>query len=673
MKPIWYRFTLIFVASSGSLNAAAGSAVTFESLLNEMADLSRLTHMPAPAYTTRQFSSYDRRSTDPGVTTDGNWFANKDRGHFLRTETNAGREEFVMMDADGPGAIVRFWSANPDDAGTVRIYLDNADAPASEMPLTELLGGKIALAPEPVGGERARGWNSYLPIPYAEHCRVTADKPAFFYIIDYRTYAPGTEVATFSREIADAASPAIQVVAKALANPADIPLAPGGRLEKRPYSLELEPGDSGTFESPDGPGVLLKLVARVGAADLDAALRGCLLEVFADGRPGALVQAPLGDFFATVPGPNPYLSLPSGVLADATMYSRWPMPYRKGLAFRVANHTDADVTVSGELVADLHAIDRDTLYFHAKWRSERDIPTHPRRDWNFVTVQGQGRYVGTMLHVTNPIKNWWGEGDEKIYVDGETFPSWFGTGSEDYFGYAWCNNLRFTHAYHNQVYCDGPWNFGQTCVSRFHVMDDIPFEKSIQFDMEVWRGIDVVASQSAVSYWYATPDSTDNMPAPEVSQLTVPAAPPVPAMHQVAGAIEGEAMKLAGRTGGRVLRQYSDQWDWSGGAHRWWIQGAVGDRIDLAFDVNEPGAYDVRAAFTSAPDFGVVQVLINGEEAGPPRDFYADTLTIGPEETLGKIALKKGENTISAIIRGTNSKAVPARMFGLDYVRLVKE
>jgi len=653
-------------------HCAVAQAITLRSLLDEMTDLIRLTRMPSPAYTTGQASSYDRRSTNPAIATDENWFANNDRGQFIRTETNAGREEFVMMDASGPGAIVRFWSANPVDAGTLRIYLDGTGRPALEIPMAEFLGGKSALAPEPIGGERARGWNSYLPIPYAKHCKVTADKRDFYYLIDHRTYAPCTEVETFTPAIAEGASAAIQSAAKALAAPGSIAPRPQGKLVEQSYSFDLVPGASSESEPLKSSGMLLEMTALVDTADLETALRGCLLEVLVDGQAAPLVQAPLGDFFGTVPGPNPYESLPSGVRSDGTMYCRWPMPFHQELHLRITNHTDAPVRVAGRLAADLRDLESDTLYFHAKWRTERDLVTLPRQDWNFATLRGHGRYVGTMLHVTNPIKNWWGEGDEKVYVDGAAFPNWFGTGSEDYFGYAWCSEQAFTHAYHNQPHCDGPWNFGQTCVSRFHVMDDIPFTESLKFDMEVWRGIDVIAHQSAMSYWYAAPGGTDNFTPPTPDQLAIPATASVPKAPNIEGAIEGERMKLVARTGGRVLRQFSDQWPWSGGAHRWWIGGAEGDRIAFEFNAEAAGNYEVFASLTRAPDFGIVQLAINGTDAGAPRDGYSENLEFGPEFSLGQFALLKGPNTISATIRGTSPKASPARMFGLDYVRMVK-
>ena len=84
-----------------------------------------------------------------------------------------------------------------------------------------------------------------------------------------------------------------------------------------------------------------------------------------------------------------------------------------------------------------------------------------------------------MLHVWNPRGGWWGEGDEKFFVDGEKFPSTIGTGSEDYFGYAWCCPQLFQNAYHNQTHNDGN-NSGHVSVNRWHIADNMPFQKSFE-------------------------------------------------------------------------------------------------------------------------------------------------------------------------------------------------
>ena len=112
---------------------------------------------------------------------------------------------------NGPGSIVRIWSANPKDAGNMRIYLDGSDKPVIEASLEKLLGGKWSTTidgkedaketvpfPDPIACERSRGFNRISPIAYARHCKITIDRPNIYYHVDYRTYPAGTDVATFT-------------------------------------------------------------------------------------------------------------------------------------------------------------------------------------------------------------------------------------------------------------------------------------------------------------------------------------------------------------------------------------------------------------------------------------------------------------------------------------------
>ncbi len=156
----------------------ARAEITVDNLLDDMTDLRRLATLPDPPYTTRQFSSWDRKSKAPG---NDDWFANDDAGQFLRIEEKAGRREFVCVDTPGPGVIVRMWATeNTELDGTIRIYLDESDTPVFETPLKKLLGGTYPGLPRPIAGEYARGWNLYFPIPYARRCKVTSDKPGFY-------------------------------------------------------------------------------------------------------------------------------------------------------------------------------------------------------------------------------------------------------------------------------------------------------------------------------------------------------------------------------------------------------------------------------------------------------------------------------------------------------------
>ncbi len=665
------RFAGLFILASVLCCAAVpAETVSLDSLLGEMTNLERLTTLPNPAYVTRQFSSYDRRSTDPAVQDDSNWFANGDRGQVLRAEEGASGREHVLMEADGPGAVVRFWSANANEGGVVRVYLDGAAEPVLDMPLSAMLGGMVHPFLPPLSGVHSKGWNSYLPIPYAKHCKITVSKHDIYYQINYRTYAPGTEVKTFTMDDVAGLADKLGAVMSGLSEPSTLPLPEDTRIV--PFRVEaLNPGDSdANVIPPAAPQAIYGMQMRVKTEDLEAALRGCLMELSFDGNAPAVV-APLGDFFGTAPGANAYQSLPSGVLRDGTLYSRWVMPFRETATVTFYNYSGVQLTLEGEA----HFRDRpwtdDSLYFHAKWRTVRDLPTRPMVDWNYLTAGGgPGRFAGVMLHITNPVPQWWGEGDEKIYVDGEAFPSHFGTGTEDYFGYAWCSPETFTHAYHNQPRCDGPGNFGQTCVSRFHIMDDIPWTDSFKFDMEMWHWKDpATVSQSVTAYWYAKAGGTDNTPAADRDLLTVPAVAELPGVE---GAIEGEAMEVVSVSGGEAAPQ-EGVWDWSRTAQMWWKGAKPGDKLALGFQVEKAGKYTVTARMTKAKDYGIHQISINGQPAGDPIDFWNREVTGTDPVSLGVFDLKEGQNLFEVEVRGANEKAIKAHMFGLDYLLLKEE
>jgi hypothetical protein len=651
--------TVVMVIPALSVSAAV---IDFSSLLDEMTDLDRLTRVEAIPYSTGQFSSYDRRSTDPAIATDENWFANADRGQHLRVEEKDGRQEWVLMDISGPGAVVRFWSANPKEGGVVRFYLDHNEEPVIEMPLAAFLEGFTKPFIKPLCGERGMGWNCYVPIPYEKHCKITIDQGDIYYLINYRSYEVGTEIESFTLADAEANIAQLRSVAAALARPEQISPATDSTAES--FAITVEGGDSEDY-SFSGPAAIRAIRCQVKADDLDAALRGCLLKIAFDDQAPSVV-APLGDFFGTAPGINDYQSLVSGTLSDNTLYSRWVMPFKESATIELINFNRFPVQLTGELFLSERTWTDDSLYFHAKWKGERDIPTRPMQDWNYMSASGQGRFCGVMLHITNPVTQWWGEGDEKIYVDGAEFPDFFGTGTEDYYGYAWCSPKLFTHAYHNQSRCDGPGNLGQTCVSRFHIMDNIPFNQDFRFDMEVWHWADVQISQSITAYWYAAAGSTDNFPEVDDEVLPVPSYI-VP--QAVEGALEGEKMRALEVSGGTVDAQ-SGSWPWSSFLQLWWRGGKVGDTLKLRFPVDKAGNYEVSAAFTKAPDYGIHEISINGKLVAPKVDLYnAEEVIVTDPISLDRADFVKGFNFIDVKILDKNPASTDY-MFGLDYILL---
>jgi len=155
------------------------------------------------------------------------------------------------------------------------------------------------------------------------------------------------------------------------------------------------------------------------------------------------------------------------------------------------------------------------MYFGASWNdysgietagSESTGGTGKHQDLNIVRLAGRGVYAGDGVIIFNTVDAWWGEGDEKIYVDGEVFPSSFGTGTEDYFGYAWSRPEPFSHPFISQPVGEGNFLPGMSVNMRYRNLDAIPFNESINSDIELWHWVKTKIDYSLVSYYYLLPD-----------------------------------------------------------------------------------------------------------------------------------------------------------------------
>ncbi|MGQ9732518.1 MAG: glycoside hydrolase family 172 protein [Candidatus Zipacnadales bacterium] len=665
-----YRATIgLLTLTAGLLvgGMTVAQTVTVESLLGEMVDLARLARLPEPPYESDQWSSYDRASVVPDQE---GWFANGDAGQFIREETHNGRKEFVMAEMDGPGVICRIWSANPEGGGTIRIYIDDMQTPALEADFLALTSAQLPEFPAPFSGRRSRGANLYFPIPYQTTCKCTVDKPSLYYHIGYRTYPAGTSVEPFRLAVLPQVKAKMEEVGRILAHPERRFTTDGATRIGDEWAIV--PGEEKALLLR-GPGAIVRLEMTILVPEnqLFAALRESLLTIYFDSEKTPCVWVPLGDFFGSTPGLNPHRSLPVGMDEDGECYCNWVMPYRRSAEVRIKNESANPVKLRLALwTKALEFVPGRSLYFHAKWRNEW-LPSEPQFvDWRMLDATGPGRFVGVMLGVVNTQQGWWGEGDEKVWVDDDTFPSYFGTGSEDYFGYAWCNPDLFTHAYHNQSIVTGPGNFGYTAVARYHVLDDIPFRKSIKFDIEKWGGAD--REYCCTTYWYAAPGTTDFFKPIKVADRRVR---PLPELFKVKDGLEGEELMIVRCTGGTTEIQGLTN-EFSGQRHLWWRNPAVGDVLEVKLPVERAGRYMLTVGLTKSWDYGIHQLMINGQEVGEPLDLYTPPPYRPFKVELGPVDLKAGDNLLGLRCVGTNPQANPvAHMAGLDYVVLtpVKE
>jgi len=511
--------------SLGCQAAEVMKEVTLQSLLKEMTDRDSLARLPVNSYSCRQVSSWDRQQTDPK---NGQaWFANHDYEQFMRTEENEGRKEWVIMDDKGPGAVTRFWTPLFDnrDKQIIRFYFDGASSPTITVPLNEFLSGRDFVKPPlafiswnemdlleqrkpEIKRNRGIGGDLYLPIPFAKGCKITLDSLPFYYVINYRIYDAGTPVKTFSMADYKAASAAVEQAGSAMLT--DAPEDP--KLKTDGKQATLKPGEELAIALPPGAAAVRDLKVELSPDASGQDLRSVVLTASFDEE--ATIWCPLSEFFGAGVRTNaPVRDWCRMVSANGTLESRWVMPYRKSAAVGLKNTGKVPVTVELSVGTGQWKWDDRSMYFHATWRGKNGIETRPMSDWNYIEIQGKGLYVGDVLTVFNPVEGWYGEGDERVYIDGESFPSHMGTGTEDYYGYAWGMADYFSSPFISMPKRDSvgqaDWR-GYTTTSRIRILDAIPFKTGLKFDMEIWHARDTKMDYAAGTFWYGCLGATCN-------------------------------------------------------------------------------------------------------------------------------------------------------------------
>jgi len=653
---------------------AADNTITVETLLRKMTDTRWLAVPPAAGERTVQFSSYDRASRlENGKMVHP--FANGDRGHYLRVEGEGGHREWVLAEAHGPGYVSRIWSANP--AGELRIYIDGALAPALAAPFAAITNGEIAPFGAPFGHDASRGRNLYFPFPFAKSIKITTTRGDQYFQVSVTTLPQDTKVESYSPQVLKRARPVQVETQRALLNPPPHRSNFQGHLE-HPAQVQIPAGHSADLLPEDWsgghPGAIETLACRIDVANREDALARTLLSITFDGAQQPQVAVPLGEFFGSGPGLNPFESSIHAVRSDGTLVASWYMPFRKSVRIQVTNFTGQPIVLSSNVTGENAQLPADFLYFHARWRYQNGLRTKKADgtlDWPALRVSGApGRFVGLLLDIFNPTPAWWGEGDEKIYVDGENFPSTFGTGTEDYFGYAWGDNHPYANPFHAQTRCDGPGAKGNSSNIRYQILDSVPFQKSLGFDIEVWHWEAVKIQYATVAFFYAGAGAQIEPGIPELSSRKVYSKP---ALKRELGALEAEDLKVKARTAGDLPNQdmlpFGDAW--SGGRQLWWLVHQPGAKLDLELPVKTAGTYSLSAAFTRAGDYGIVKLAVDGEPLGKAIDLYAPAPAVihTGDVPLGMTTLSAGTHILSITLTGRNPRSADY-LVGMDWIKL---
>ena len=448
------------------------------------------------------------------------------------------------------------------------------------------------------------------------------------------------------------------------------------------------PGETVTLAELTGPGIVTHLWVTIAANEYGWP-RLLRLRVYYDGSPEPSVDAPIGDFFAV--GHGFERTVKSLMIRNSSegraRNSYWPMPFAKSCRITVTNEGRRRVAnlyyhVDWERVPSLPP---GTAYFHARYRQALPAPADGK-PYVFLDVKGRGFYVGTVLSVVQAEAGWFGEGDDMFYVDGEKVASIQGTGSEDYFNDAW--GLHVVDGDYTGVpVAEGTGLGARMTAYRWHLTDPVPFTKSMHFEIEhkgwTFNANGSVKSafgervdlMSSVAFWYQEGIATDQPPVPYGSAR-------LPQGNAKQIEVEDSLAQVKPEKGKASV---SKDLFWSKDVILFEGQGP-GAKIEIPFDVDEDGDYEMYTQVAQASDYGIYSVLLDGKPPVAPVlehepgadvrpevqfDGYALETYVGMDYQIGWPRLGKGRHTVTFVCVGKNA-ASSGYNLGVDNLILAR-
>lgn len=454
---------------------------------------------------------------------------------------------------------------------------------------------------------------------------------------------------------------------------------PGSNADNR----WVRPGETFVLADIRGPGVVRHIwltfpesapswISKEGCADPSE----IVLRMYWDGAEQPAVESPLGDFFAAGFGRRAEVnSVPVQVQGGDAYNCYWPMPFRASARITITNESARPLAALYYLIDYTEqAVPENAAYFCAQYRQE--FPTVRGRDYLICDIEAPagGHYVGTVMSVRARSPEWFGEGDEKFYIDGEPAPGLWGTGTEDYFSNAW-GMEKGCYPYFGVTLLDG-WlgDLGNTgTMYRWHIADPVRFRKSLRLEIEHagWMSADETTTGkvegfvereddfATVAFWYQVGQPRRFTTLPSAAERRLPLIDTL---------YEGKTLLAGARSeGGGLSLQAGGLWTGDGQLFFNNTKGA-GAWLEFDFYVAAEQTRRLVLPITHSYDFGVYQITLDGKAVGEPIDFYNPKVELR-EQSLGDVTLAAGKHTVRLECTGRNA-ALTGTKLGVDSVRL---
>ncbi|HUW61238.1 MAG TPA: glycoside hydrolase family 172 protein [Candidatus Bathyarchaeia archaeon] len=305
-----------------------------------------------------------------------------------------------------------------------------------------------------------------------------------------------------------------------------------GQKWKISPSVSINSGQTFEIADIEGPGAIQQIwMSPTGN------WRMTILRVYYDGEETPSIETPVGDFFGMGWGTYAHLnSLAVCVNPGSAFNCYWEMPFRKRCRITCENVGPGSIVLYYQVNYTLTDVPDDAAYLHAQWRRTNPLPY--KQDYTILDgIRGKGHYVGTYMAWGVNNTGWWGEGEIKFFMDGDTeFPTICGTGTEDYFCGSYSFDLagkyqEFSTPYgglHQVIRPDGVYQSQQRFgMYRWHIMDPIRFEKDLRVTIQAlgWRSqgryLPLQDDIASVAFWYQAEPHAPFPPIPGPDELEV--------------------------------------------------------------------------------------------------------------------------------------------------------
>lgn len=489
---------VLLTACSQQKSPPIPDGISWASELNRCLDLTHLAQPPEPYERSLHFSSSATSNKISLADLAPTIYGDMDHGFFLRVEEHKTYTDAVLAEVSGTGMVSWIWSANP--TGELLLYIDDPNTPVLKMSLADFIHGNFLPVRYPFAAVTANGHNLHFPIIHSNYLKMVLRVPdnkqlsTFYYQIAWNALDGTKPIQPFNPEQLPGQRSRLREFAKQLLHPKE--------QSSAATQVIIPAGKSSEIFNTENTGSIECLQIE---APTKRSLSSLRIQAYWDGETRPSIDCPLHLLAGVSPDFEDVASFPVTV-EDSRLILRWPMPFGSGSRIVLINDRAEEVPVKISVTVSAAKIPA-ALCLRAQHTFFQDLKTDDRNILNLAEMSGSGRIVGCTINVQSRTDHWWGEGDQIILLDDMNKAAWRGTGTEDYFGFAWCSTKEFDHPFRGQSRVTLQKNCRSSAMHRYHLLDTLPFHTAAKFQTEAWGLSSGTMDYESLVLYYSSPAS----------------------------------------------------------------------------------------------------------------------------------------------------------------------